>query len=64
MAHVETVKISDSKSKDGYVIINESDFDSKKHKLFDEASKPKAKAKAKAAPKAKAKAKPKAKAKK
>lgn len=57
MALVETVKIINSKSKDGYAIINESEFDSKKHRLFDEAPKAKAKAKAKAAPKAKAKAK-------
>jgi hypothetical protein len=55
MSVVQTLKIINSKSKDGYAIINESEFDSKKHKLFDEA--PKAKAKAKAAPKAKAKAK-------
>jgi len=58
---IETVKIVNKKSKDGYAIINESDFDPKKDKLYSETSKPKsapkAKAKAKAAPKAKAKAK-------
>jgi len=30
-----TVKICHSKSKTGYAVICESDFDSKKHKLFD-----------------------------
>jgi len=45
---IETVKIVNKKSKDGYAIINESDFDPKKDKLYSEtSSKPKAKAKAK-----------------
>jgi len=52
---IETVKIVNKKSKDGYAIINELDFDPKKDKLYSETSKPKAKAKAKAKPKAKAK---------
>lgn len=46
MSRCATVKI---KSKDGYIIINESDFDDKKHTLFVEkkppAKKPKARAK-------------------
>jgi len=55
---LRTVKIVNSKAKEGYAIINESDFNPKKDKLFNEtSSKPKAKAKAKAKAKPKAKAK-------
>jgi len=54
---IETVKIVNKKSKDGYAIINELDFDPKKDKLYSETAKPKAKAKAKAKAKPKAKAK-------
>ena len=34
MAEIPTVKIKDDKAPGGYVVINESDFDEKKHKLY------------------------------
>lgn len=36
---METLKIKHDKSKDGYAIINKSDFDPKVHELFDSAPK-------------------------
>lgn len=34
MAEIPTVKIKDDNAPGGHVIINESDFDEKKHKLY------------------------------
>jgi hypothetical protein len=45
---LETVKIKHDKAKNGYAIINKSDFDEKKHELFDKPAKKRAPRKKKA----------------
>lgn len=44
---VNVIKVKNKDAKDGYMLINESDFNDKEHELFKEKAKAKPKAKAK-----------------